>query len=89
MAFRASKRYIVSNDKWTERLEHLTEAKRSVWIHFWFGLFWLVPGTIVTMFWLSDMVAWVSWMSLYAIVVSHWAGLQAALADLRSPDKDD
>lgn len=80
----------MSNDgKWTNRLETLTEAKRSLWIHFWFGLFWLIPGTVVTMIWLSNIVAWVSWMSLYAIVVGHWSGMQAALADLRSLGSDE
>lgn len=74
---------------WTKRLEALTDAKRSLWIHFGFGIFWLLPGTVVTMLWLSNVVAWVSWMSLYAIVVGHWAGMQAALADLRSPGNEE
>jgi hypothetical protein len=74
-----------SDGKWTKRLERVTDAKLSVWVHFSFLLFWLVPGTVVTLFWLSSAVAWVSWMSLYAIVVGHWSGMQAALADLRSP----
>lgn len=73
----------------TKKLERLTEAERSVWIHFGFLLVWLIPGTIVTLLWLSSAVAWVAWMSLYAIVVSHWAGMQAALADLRTPTVDE
>ncbi|QGJ92094.1 hypothetical protein SEA_KEELAN_134 [Gordonia phage Keelan] len=79
----------MSQGKWTKRLEKLTDAKASVWIHFWFLVLWLVPGTIVTVVWLSSTVAWVSWMSLYAIVVAHWGGMQAALADLRTPDAEE
>ncbi|AXN53693.1 hypothetical protein HOT82_gp140 [Gordonia phage Ronaldo] len=80
---------IVAQGKWTKRIEFLTDAKRSLWIHFWFMVLWLIPGTVVTVIWLSDMVAWVSWMSLYALVVGHWSGMQAALADLRSPDAEE
>lgn len=75
--------------KWTRRLERVTEAKMSVWIHFVFLLLWLIPGSIVTLLFLSSSVAFVAWMSLYAIVIGHWSGMQAALADLRSPDDSD
>jgi hypothetical protein len=33
---------------------------------------------VPTALWWRDSVAWVSFMSLYAIVSTHWAGYQAA-----------
>lgn len=54
-------------------------------LHSRLAVFWLclsVPNFI----WWSNSVAWVSWMSLYAIVVSHWAAQQAARAEENSPD---
>jgi hypothetical protein len=66
----------------------LIEPENTVLIHIFFGVFWLFPGSVITLVWLSSTVAWVSWMSLYAIVIGHWAGLQAALADLRVKEED-
>lgn len=61
----------------------LTDPDHAVRIHAIFGLLWLIVGTPVTIFWLSSSVAFIAWMSLYAIVVAHWSGLQGALADRR------
>lgn len=63
--------------------DFLTDPSHAVKIHVAFGLLWLGPGTIVTLLWLSNATSWISWMSLYAIVVAHWSGLQGALADKR------
>lgn len=52
-------------------------------VHVVFGVLWLVPGTVVTLVWLSSSVPFVAWMSLYAIVIGHWSGFQAAHAELR------
>ena len=38
---------------------------------------WLTIGGAITLAW-PDSVPWVSFMSLYAIVVSHWGSYQAA-----------
>lgn len=43
---------------------------------------WLVGGSVLN--WIMDwqyLVPWVSFMSLYAIVVGHWSGLEAAKAE--------
>lgn len=56
----------------------LTDPDHAVRIHAAFGLVWLLPGSVVTLVWLSNSVAFVAWMSLYAIVIGHWAGLQGA-----------
>lgn len=66
--------------------EWIIEPEYAAVIHLVFGLMWLGPGSVVTLLWLASLTAWVSWMSLYAIVVAHWSGLQAALADLRVKD---
>lgn len=55
----------------------------AAWLHGASLLIWLIPGSAVTLLWLSDSVTWVSWMSLYAIVIGHWSALQAALAERR------
>lgn len=51
-------------------------------------LIWLIPGTIITVVWLSSSVVWVSWMSLYAIVISHWSAFQGAHAEKRIKDDE-
>lgn len=65
------------------------DPHNTVRIHLIFGLAWLIIGTPVTILWLANSVPFVAWMSLYAIVVSHWAGLQGSLADLRVKKNDD
>lgn len=37
--------------------------------------------TLPTLLWWKDSVPWVAWMSLYANVVGHWSGWQAARAE--------
>lgn len=61
----------------------MTQPENTVRIHLTFGLLWLIVGTPITVLWLANSVAFIAWMSLYAIVVAHWSGLQGALADLR------
>lgn len=43
---------------------------------------WLVGGTVIN-FWFGwqKSLSWVSFMSLYAIVVGHWSSLEAAKAE--------
>jgi hypothetical protein len=55
-------------------------------LHAALTVLWLVPGSVVTLAWLQNSVAWVSWMSLYAIVVSHWACWQAVRAEDAAAD---
>lgn len=56
---------------WTSKHVH----KVLLWL-------WLIGGTIVNfpLNW-QESLAWVSFMSLYAIVVGHWGGLEAAKAE--------
>src|SRR5690348_10507926 len=61
----------------------VTKPEYAVWFHAASLLVWLIPGTVATLLWWSDSVVWVSWMSLYAIVIGHWSSVQAALADRR------
>ncbi len=45
----------------------------------WLFFVWLIPGAILS--WLMrSSVPWVTFMSWYAIVVSHWAAYQAGKA---------
>jgi hypothetical protein len=67
----------------------LVDPNISVKVHFAFLILWALPGTVYTVGWGSSMIAWVSWMSLWALVVGHWSGLQAALADLRVKHQDE
>jgi hypothetical protein len=66
----------------------IMSARTAHRVHVVFAWLWvlMVPLSLF-MGWL-DSVVYVSALSLYAIVVSHWAGAQAALADMRSPDVD-
>lgn len=59
------------------------EPEYSVRLHAWATVLWFGLGTPATLLWLSDSVAWVSWMSLYAIVVAHWSTFQASRAEKR------
>jgi len=61
----------------------VTKPEYAVGFHASWLLVWLIPGTVATLLWWSDSVVWVSWMSLYAIVIGHWSSVQAALADRR------
>jgi hypothetical protein len=52
-----------------------------------FALFlvWLGPGAVVSWF-LKASVPWVTFMSLYAIVISHWTAYQSTCAKLAAED---
>lgn len=65
----------------------LIAPEMAVWLHAAMLVAWLIPGTIVTLLWLSNSVAFVAWMSLYAIVIGHWSALQGALAERRVKDE--
>lgn len=67
----------------------LTDPEYAVKVHAWAAVAWFVIGTPVTLLWLSSTVAWVSWMSLYAIVGFHWSTFQAAHAELRVKHDED
>lgn len=61
----------------------LLEPEYTTRFHAWAAVLWFAIGTPVTLLWLGSTVAWVSWMSLYAIVVAHWSTFQASHAELR------
>ncbi len=69
--------------------EWLTEPEHTSKFHAFATMAWFAIGTPVTLFWLTESVAWVSWMSLYAIVVSHWAAYQGGHAEKRVKDDSD
>lgn len=52
--------------------------RSSVLVHRWLKWFWVL--IIPLSFLWRDVVAWVVFMSHYAIVVGHWSGEEAALA---------
>jgi hypothetical protein len=49
-------------------------------LHLWLTIAWMVM-VIPTMLWWRDSIAYVSFMSIYAIIASHAAGWQAARAE--------
>lgn len=61
----------------------LIEPEYTARLHIWSGSLWFLIGTPVTLLWLSNSVAFVAWMSLYAIVIGHWSSFQAAMAEKR------
>ena len=67
----------------------LTEPEHSSKVHLVFLWTWLIPGSVVTILWLSNSVAFVAWMSLYAIVIGHWSSWQASRAEKRIKDDSD
>jgi hypothetical protein len=46
-------------------------------VHLILLAFWVVL-VIPTIIWWSDSILWVAFMSLYAIITSHWGAYQAA-----------
>lgn len=49
-------------------------------------VFWAV-ALIPTLLWWRDSILWVSFMSLYAIIVSHWSAYQGSRAeDMANPE---
>lgn len=55
-------------------------ARRLRWTHGVLAMLWLLPGGVVS-WWLKDSVAWVTFMSLYAIVIGHVGAWQGARAE--------
>ncbi len=61
----------------------LTTLKNPVFaakFHAIAAVVWLVPGTVVSIM-LKDSIAYLVFLSVYAIVVSHWSSFQAAQAE--------
>lgn len=50
-----------------------------------FGWLAAVPPIVI---WLSDSIPFVVAISVYAVVVGHWSGWQAARAEVNSPDAE-
>ena len=56
-------------------------------IHGWFTVIWLlvsVPSALL----FGDLVVFVTWLSLYAIVVAHWSSWQATRTEIRQEEAD-
>lgn len=56
------------------------DGRRWKILHRCMALFWLALA-IPTLLWWRESILWVSFMSLYANVASHWGAAQAAEAD--------
>jgi hypothetical protein len=48
-------------------------------VHLFAAIVWVLL-IIPTLIWWRDSILWVAFMSLYAIVVSHWSAYEAAKA---------
>lgn len=55
-------------------------ARRLRRLHAALTVVWLLLG-VPTLLWWTRSLPWLVWMSLYAIVASHWAAWQAARAE--------
>jgi hypothetical protein len=53
-----------------------TTAEQRRALNFWLFVFWLIPGTILWILMLN-ILAFVGFMSLYAIWFTHWGGFSA------------
>lgn len=49
---------------------------RTQRIHFWLIILWFMPGLPISYF-LRESIAWLVFLSVYAIIASHWAGWSA------------
>lgn len=78
----------VPMNKLKHLFKHLVAPNFAVRLHAVMLILWLIPGTIVTVLWLANSVAFVAWLSLYALVIGHWSSLQAALAERRVKDQN-
>lgn len=54
-------------------------------IHLLLTFLWLALS-VPTLLWWHDSVTWVVWMSLYAIVATHWSAYQASRAEVKADD---
>lgn len=64
----------------------MTKAGWMARLHLFLTLFWLALS-LPTLLWWSESVTWVVWMSLYAIVATHWSAYQATRAEVQADDK--
>lgn len=55
--------------------------------HRWATVGWAIGGGVLS-FMLATSVAWVVFMSLYAIVISHWSAYQASRAEEAAEKSD-
>lgn len=69
--------------------DRISDPKVAARFHVVALLVWLIPGTVITLLWLSNSVVWVSWMSLYAIVIGHWSAFQGAHGEERVKDQEE
>ena len=47
---------------------------------------WILLG-VPTVVWWKDSILWISLMSLYAIIVSHWSALESAITEQELKDR--
>lgn len=62
-------------------VEKLGDPEFGARIHGWFTIFWFIVSIpLVLLF--GNIVAFVSWLSVYAIVVAHWSSWQAVRTEV-------
>jgi len=64
-------------------------AEAAFKLHVAMTIVWLLAIPVAIIFGLLYSIAFISAISIYANVAGHWAGAQAAKADMRSPDADE
>lgn len=72
------------NNKITEKLGDPTFAAK---LHGWFTIGWLVASLPLALAF-GDLVIFVTWLSLYAIVVAHWSSWQATRTEILQTEAD-
>jgi hypothetical protein len=50
---------------------------RAAWMHVVLAVGWALTA-IPTVLWWSESILWVAFMSIYAIVSTHWGAVEAA-----------
>lgn len=73
---------------WITRPAEAVTPTVAIWMkraHLFLTFFWLAMS-VPTQLWWKDSVEWVSWMSLYAIVATHWSAYQASRAEVNSTE---
>lgn len=72
---------------WERVYEHLADSRFAQKIHGIFTIFWLITSfPLVILF--GNIVVFVSWLSVYAIVVAHWSSWQAARTEVAQTESD-
>jgi hypothetical protein len=64
-------------------------ARSAFRLHVILTILWMLAIPIAIFTGLIYSLAFISAISLYANLAGHWAGAQAAKADIRSPDVED